>query len=113
MLTIERLNEYGADTKDGLARCMGNEELYLRLVSSVALQSEFTRLPELIGSGDLKGAFEASHALKGVLGNLALTPLYLKVCELTELLRAETSTDYEPLLSEISALWTDLKNIVL
>ena len=113
MITIDCLREYGANVEEGLARCMGNEELYLRLVSSVALQSEFTRLSELIAQGDLKSAFEASHALKGVLGNLALTPLYLKVCELTELLRAETSTDYGPLLSEISALWTDLKNIVL
>ena len=43
----------------------------------------------------------AAHALKGVLGNLSLTPLYEKVCEITELLRARTETDYAPLLSEI------------
>ena len=29
---------------------------------------------------DLDGAFEAAHTLKGVAGNLGLTPLYRSVC---------------------------------
>ena len=28
MLTVERLQEYGEDTKTGLSRCAGNEALY-------------------------------------------------------------------------------------
>ena len=53
----------------------------------------------------------ASHALKGVLGNLSLTPLYEKVCEITELLRARTETDYAPLLSEIEQLRGQLERM--
>ncbi|MBR5658308.1 MAG: Hpt domain-containing protein, partial [Lachnospiraceae bacterium] len=64
---------------------------------------------ERIGERDLKGAFEAAHALKGVLGNLSLTPLYEIVCEITELLRAQTDTDYLPYLARIAALRADLK----
>ncbi len=40
-------------------------------------------------------------ALKGVLGNLALTPMYAPASELTERLRAGTAEDYEPYLREI------------
>ena len=65
----------------------------------------------LVAAGDLKTAFESAHALKGVLGNLSLTPLYDKVSEITELLRARTETDYSPLLSEISALRDGLKKL--
>ena len=39
MLTIDKLNEYGANTAEGVARCMGNEALYLRLASTVADQA--------------------------------------------------------------------------
>ena len=46
-------------------------------------------------------AFEAAHALKGVLGNLSLTPLYEPVQEITELLRNRTEMDYTPLLETI------------
>ena len=43
----------------------------------------------------VQDAFEAAHALKGVLGNLALTPIYDPVSEMTELLRARNTTaDY-------------------
>lgn len=109
MLTIDKLNAYGANTKEGLARCMGNEALYLRLTATVVNQPEFDLLGERIESRDLKGAFEAAHALKGVLGNLSLTPIYEKVCEITELLRGQTDTDYQPLLDQIAALRSDLK----
>ena len=35
MMTMEKLIEYGADTKDGLARCLGMEEFYLKLVNTM------------------------------------------------------------------------------
>lgn len=103
MLTIENLKEYGADTDTGIKRCMGNEALYLRLVNSVADEKGFDKLEEAIGVGDYDAAFEAAHALKGVLGNLSLTPLYDKASEITELLREREETDYGPLLDELKA----------
>ena len=101
MLTIEKLNDFGADTQEGLGRCYGNEALYLRLVGMIPAEASFDKLQGALQSGDLDGAFEAAHALKGVLGNLSLTPMY-KVCsEMTELLRARTEMDYTPLLEAL------------
>ena len=103
MLTIDALRELGADVDDGLARCMNNESFYLMLVQKAVKDPNVDRLPEAIAAGDPGKAFEAAYALKGVMANLALTPIFKPVQEITELLRSRTDTDYAPLLSEISA----------
>ena len=102
MITLEALKEFGADTEKGLAMCMGNEALYLRLVGSVPGESRFGDLTRAIEEKDYDAAFDAAHALKGVLGNLSLTPLFDKASEITELLRNRTDTDYSSLLSEFT-----------
>ena len=109
MITIEKLNRFGADTEDGLARCCGSEALYLRLVKMAEDEKSFDKLTRAANEKNYKEAFEAAHSLKGVLGNLSLTPLYDKVCEITELLRAEEKTDYAPLLAEINGLREELR----
>ena len=101
MLTVEAIKEFGADTDDGLQRCMGNEGLYLRLVGIILKDPGFDDLKNAVEGGDLTRAFEAAHALKGALGNLSLTPLYKPVSEITELLRNRTETDYSEILSLI------------
>lgn len=100
-MTLDDLRAYGADVDTGLGRCMGMEPLYLRLVGSVKDEAAFDRLDSALAAGDLDAAFEAAHALKGVLANLALTPLMEPVYEITELLRSRTQTDYTPLLTTI------------
>lgn len=111
MLTVETLKEYGANVDEGLGRCMGNKELYLRLVSSVPAEKSFDVLKESIESGDLNAAFEAAHALKGITGNLALVPLYEPIVEITELLRTRQEIDYTDLLSGILTKKEELGNI--
>lgn len=97
MITIEKLNAFGANTAEGLARCFGNEALYLKLVATIPGEGNFDKLKDSIAAKDLK----AAHALKGVLGNLSLTPLYTPVVEITELLRNNTDMDYKSLLDTI------------
>ncbi len=101
MLTIDFLKEYGADVESGLLRCMGSEEFYLMMIGKALEDTNYSVLREKIEAKDYAGAFEAAHALKGVLGNLSLTPMYTPMCEITELLRAGTDTDYEPLLKDL------------
>ena len=100
-MTIDDLIAYGANVDEGLSRCMGNADFYLRLVGSLKNEQGFDNLKAAIEAGQLHEAFEAAHALKGVLGNLSLTPLYEPVSEITELLRAETQMDYTELLARI------------
>ncbi|MBQ1483553.1 MAG: Hpt domain-containing protein [Erysipelotrichaceae bacterium] len=101
VLSIEKLKEYGADVKTGLNLCMNMEDFYLRMVSMVVKEQSFADLERAIGENDLEAAFRAAHALKGVTGNLSLTPLYDKVAQITELLRAHTPMDYSGMLEGI------------
>jgi hypothetical protein len=101
MITLEQLRAWGADTDEALPRCLNNEAFYLRLVGKAVAEPSFDRLREAVEAGDLDKAFEQAHALKGVTGNLALTPIDRPVREMTELLRSRTDMDYRPLLSEI------------
>ncbi|MBR6173410.1 MAG: Hpt domain-containing protein [Eubacterium sp.] len=101
MITIEALREYGADVEKGLGRCMGNEALYLRLVGLIPAEENFKKLQEELDAKDLQKAFEAAHALKGVTGNLSLTPLYDSIVRITERLRAKEDTDYSEEMTEI------------
>lgn len=103
MLTVKALESFGANPAEGLARCFGNEALYLRLVGTVPAEPNFARLQESVAAGDLEAGFDAAHALKGVLANLSLTPLLGPVEEITELLRSRAQTDYTGLLGKVEA----------
>ena len=112
MLTIDALKNYGANVEEGLSRCINNQALYLRLAGTVVDEKNFDKLHNALAANNLNEAFEAAHALKGVLGNLAITPLYDKVVEITELLRARTEMDYSQLEAEIQAKREELRSIM-
>ncbi len=111
MLTIEALRSFGADTDDGLNRCMNNEAMYLQLVGMGLGDANFDKLAAAVEAGDRQTAFEAVHTLKGVMGNLSLTPLYEKTSEMTELLRAGKDADYPAYLEEILRMRDDILSL--
>lgn len=104
MLTIEKLEEYGVNTKEGLGRCMNNEKFYMRMIGMGLKNASFDKLAEKLATGDFEGAFEEAHALKGVVGNLALTPLYKPLAEMTEKLRHKEAGDYISEYEPVKAL---------
>ena len=112
MLTIEGLKQFGANTDEGLNRCMGNEAFYFKLIGKVVDDKNFSTLEEAIAAKDLDAAFEAAHSLKGVLGNLALTPIYEPVYEATELLRSRSDVDYGPYLKTIAEKRAELAGML-
>lgn len=111
MITIEKLQAFGVDTIDALNRLMNNEELYLKLINKFICDEKFNKLKEAINSKDLKEAFSLSHALKGVIGNLSIIPLYEIISELTEHLRNNEDTDYTNLIIRYEYLFDKLKTL--
>ncbi len=101
MLTLDKLNEYGANTEEAVARCLGKEDFYIMLVGKSLEDVNFKNLRDSLEAKDYEGAFAAAHALKGIMSNLSLTPILNPVTEITELLRSRTDTDYTGLLKEI------------
>ena len=112
MLTLEKMKAIGIDPKDGLARCMNNEAIYFRLIGMAAGDAAFDRLEAAMAAGDLDAAFAAAHALKGMLGNLGMEPLYRPASELTELLRHKSPGDYGALARTILERRAALKAMI-
>lgn len=110
MLTTAFLRDWGANVDEALVRCLNNETFYLTLVNKSLQDPSFEKLRTSCESGDLDKAFDAAHAIKGVMANLALTPILRPVQEITELLRSKTVMDYTPLVTEILSRRADLVN---
>jgi len=70
MLTMDALRRFGADVQDGLQRCINNEAFYLELINMALDDKNFEKLSRAVGADDRKAAFQAAHALKGVLANV-------------------------------------------
>lgn len=88
-MTLDALKAFGANTDEGMGRCLNNEPFYLKMVAMTLADGNFDALKTAMDAGDVRGAFSAAHALKGTTGNVALTPIYEPVCALTELLRGK------------------------
>ncbi|MBQ9488059.1 MAG: Hpt domain-containing protein [Selenomonadaceae bacterium] len=112
MLTIEKLEEFGVDTKEGLTRCMNKETFYFRMITMGLSNDSFEKLDAAIKENNLDEAFEAAHALKGVLGNLALTPIYKPLSEMTEMLRAKKTADYAAMYKPIMEMRNQLLEMI-
>ncbi|MBQ9324247.1 MAG: Hpt domain-containing protein [Clostridia bacterium] len=111
-MTLEALKNFGANTQEGMARCMNNEAFYLRLVGMLSKDTNVEKLSQALLANDLNAAFEAAHALKGSLSNLAITPVLEPVVEITEHLRARESMDYMPLMQKIQDNWDGLMKLL-
>jgi len=100
-MTIDDLKSAGVNVDEGLARCLNDEGFYLSLVPGALTRDRYEELENAVRMEDLDSAFEIAHGLKGILANLALTPLLDPVDRITEFLRARTRMDYAPLMEEI------------
>ncbi len=103
MITIDNLRDYGADVDEGVKRCLDDEEFYIDLVKSVIPDERLTELEQFIAARDFEKSFEVAHALKGMYGNISITPIYEPICEITELLREKKDVDYSDLLNKAKA----------
>lgn len=95
---------YGADYKTTMERFMGNEAMYLKFLGMFFKDENIKLLGKAISDNNMDGAFEAAHTLKGVAGNMGLSPLYDSVCAIVEPLRSkDEKADYRCLYNAILA----------
>ena len=74
---LEELGNLGVDVKDGLDRVMGDASLYEMMLGMFvdAVNNNPISLADFDGN-DLDGLIKSIHTLKGITGNLSLTPLF-------------------------------------
>lgn len=109
-MTLDKLSAYGADVREGVARCMGMEDFYLELVAMMLEDENLEILEKAVAEGDTERAFGAAHSLKGSVDNLELIPLAKPVREITEKLRyADEMPDLTDLMNEYERALADLR----
>ena len=111
-MKMDDLWEFGANVDEGLERCMGMEDFYLEMIELGISDERFEQLGKDLEANNLDDAFETVHALKGVIGNLALTPLYETICEVTEHLRSREEIDYKPLYDKLIEQRNQVKELM-
>lgn len=98
---LDALKEWKCDVEGALERFLDDEELYLQCLNIFSTDENFAKLKEYIDSKSYQDAFDSAHTLKGVAGNLGLTPLYMAIIDIVESLRAKDYTNLNALYDEI------------
>lgn len=100
MSMLSELQELGADVDDAMQRFMNKASLYERMLLKLPATMKDKPVMEFIEAGDIKTAIENAHTLKGVLGNLSVTPLYKAYTDIVTLLREDNPEKAKSILEE-------------
>ncbi len=109
---IEYLGKQGCNIKEALDRMFNDEEFYLECLMEIPDDQNFNILRSALENHDTQTAFDAAHTLKGVLSNLSLTPLYNKIVEIVEPLRAGNDNELIPKFNELFEMKNKLGDIL-
>jgi len=85
---FEELNELGVDVDEGLERVMDDEPLYETMLGMFIEKVDSNPIMlEDFNAESLDGLISQVHILKGLTGNLAMTPLFEGYKQVLDLLR--------------------------
>lgn len=82
------LTKAGINPNEGIHRLGGKIEIYEKLLNNFLEDEHYGQLIDAIEKKDVEAAFQASHALKGITGNLSMNDLYEALVPLVEDFRA-------------------------
>lgn len=109
---LNSLREWGCDVTSALHRVVDDVEFYFKCLGEFVDDENFNSLDTSLLEEDLDTAFDSAHTIKGVSGNLGLTPVYNAALELVEPLRLRERRDYSKQLSALHAQHEKLRDIV-
>ena len=105
----QQLEENGADVETTLKRFMGNDAIYQKFLGKFPADPNYANLGSNIEAGAFEEAYKCAHALKGVVGNLGLAPIFNKVSALVEELRNKTADEVDA--ARANELWQEIKTV--
>lgn len=88
-----KLENWGCDIQGALNRFLNDKDLYFECLNMFVDDENFESLKIHINNEDQRVPFSYVHTLKGVAGNLGITPLFESLSDLCEALRA---SNYNP-----------------
>ncbi|MEG0769760.1 MAG: Hpt domain-containing protein [Ruthenibacterium sp.] len=108
---LERLRSYGADMDGAMDRFLEDVELYKTCYTAFLQDEAFPLLGKALAQKEYETAFECAHALKGITGNMGLTPLYQVICRMVEELREQKYAGLQEGYAEIQRQLALLKKL--
>lgn len=105
----KQLEESGADVEATLKRFMGNDAIYIKFLGKFPNDPNYANLGENMDSGNFEEAYKCAHALKGVVGNLGLTPIFDSVSTLVEELRNKANAEVDA--ARAGEEWQKIKEV--
>ena len=100
MALIDEMKNLGVNVDEALERFMGNASLYERMLGKLTAAVNDNEVMPCFEAGDNEAALEKAHTLKGVTGNLSISPLYIAYSEIVNLLRAGKPDEAKALLEK-------------
>lgn len=101
MALLDELKALGVNVDEGLKRINGNEKLYIKLLGSFTKSIRTYSVGCDFDAANCDEVIEKTHAIKGVSGNLSITPVYEAYTKIVELLRAGNPEEARALLEKI------------
>ncbi len=98
---LDQLNAYGMDVNATLARFAGNEALMMRFLLGFPNDKTYGSLEAAVAANDHEAMKAAAHSLKGLTGNLGLTPLFEASTEMMNALRSDAPCDVAALYASV------------
>lgn len=109
---LDELKKLGVDTDKALKSLAGKASLYEKLVKKFpGMVKDYSVSPDF-SDDEINDAIEKTHALKGVAGNLALTPLYNGYSDIVQLLREGKPEQAREVLKNLLPVQEDIVNCI-
>lgn len=112
MALLEDLKTLGVNTDEGLERLGGNSALYERMLVKFLDVIENSSVQPDFDNDNYDDVIEKAHAIKGVSGNLSLTPIYKTYTDVVALLRAGEPEKAKEELVKVMPVQNDIVNCI-
>ena len=96
------------DYNDALRRMM-NDALITRMINKFMSGDAIDSVISSYESKDYRALFSSAHTLKGVAGNLSLTPLFEIASSITEATRNQDGVNLDKEIAELKEVYASIK----
>ena len=105
----EFYNSIGGNYENAI-KIMMNDVFIERMLDKFFLNNVYSELISAYEKNDIQAVFALAHSLKGVTGNLALTPLYEISCKITEATRSLKEANIDQEIDELKNKYLLISN---
>lgn len=109
---IDELANYGCDTGGAMERLMNSVALYTKFLGKFLDDKSFSEVKPFIDSEDYEAALKSVHTLKGVSGNLGLTPIYDISADMVNKFRAGEPEQAVAEYEKLAVKYTEICEII-